>query len=158
MSTVDNEVEYADARLVEGEELRVYHQLDHDPDERREHNLGIGVRVLVDGAWGFAAAPLADAQTPRRVAERALAVARAGAGAGLRVQLPPREPSSGSYATAVARRPVRRRRTPSARPCSTRRWRPCPRRLPSSAHRPASTPSASTATSPTPRARASTST
>ena len=31
MSTVDNDVEYADARLVEGEELRVYHQLDHDP-------------------------------------------------------------------------------------------------------------------------------
>ena len=60
------------------------------------------MRVLRDGAWGFAAAPLADADTPRRVAERALAVARAGAGAGPRVQLPPREPSCGGYATPVA--------------------------------------------------------
>ncbi|MCW2597464.1 MAG: LmbIH, partial [Jatrophihabitans sp.] len=50
MSTVDNRAEYADARLVEGEELRVYHQLGRDPDERREHTIGIGVRVLRDGA------------------------------------------------------------------------------------------------------------
>jgi TldD protein len=101
MSTVDNRAEYADARLVEGEELRVYHQLGRDPDERREHTIGIGVRVLRDGAWGFAAAPLADARTPQSVAERALAVAQAGAGSGRPVTLPPRAPSSGGYATPV---------------------------------------------------------
>jgi TldD protein len=49
LSTLDNRVEYGDARLVEGEELRLYHQLGRDPDERLEHTIGIGVRALVDG-------------------------------------------------------------------------------------------------------------
>src|ERR1700723_1563464 len=79
MSTIDSRVEYGDARLVEAEELRLYHQLDRDPDERLEKSIGIGVRVLVDGSWGFAAAPLSDAGIPARTAERAIAVARAGA-------------------------------------------------------------------------------
>ena len=46
MSTIDNRVDYGDARLVEAEELRLYHQLDRDPDERLEKSIGIGVRVL----------------------------------------------------------------------------------------------------------------
>ena len=82
MSTIDSRVEYGDARLVEAEELRLYHQLDRDPDERLEKSVGIGVRVLVDGSWGFAAAPLSDAAVPARIAERAITVARAGVGAG----------------------------------------------------------------------------
>jgi TldD protein len=101
LSTLDNRVDYADVRLVEGEELRVYHQLGHDPDERVEHTIGIGVRVLCDGAWGFASMPLADAATPAVVARRALAVAKSGVGSGPPVRLPAREPHSGSYATAV---------------------------------------------------------
>jgi hypothetical protein len=56
MSTIDNRAEYGDARLVEAEELRLYHQLGRDPDERLEKSIGIGVRVLVDGSRGFAAA------------------------------------------------------------------------------------------------------
>jgi TldD protein len=49
LSAVDG-VGYADVRLVEGEELRTYHQLGRDPVERVEQTIGIGVRVLVDGA------------------------------------------------------------------------------------------------------------
>lgn len=100
LSTVDR-VEYADVRLVEAEELRAYHQLGRDPDERLEHSLGIGVRVLVDGAWGFASAPLTDAGTPATVAVHAIGVARAGGGSGPRQQMPPGEPHSGRYETAV---------------------------------------------------------
>src|ERR1700734_876968 len=81
MSTIDNRVDYGDARLVEAEELRLYHQLGRDPDERLEKSAGIGVRGLVDGSWGFAAAPLTDDTVPARVAERAIAIARAGVGA-----------------------------------------------------------------------------
>ncbi|HEX3593406.1 MAG TPA: TldD/PmbA family protein [Pseudonocardiaceae bacterium] len=95
-------VEYADVRLVEGEELRAYHQLGQDPDERVEHTAGIGVRVLRDGAWGFASAPLADSGTAASVARRAVSVALAGAGTGPPVRLPAREPHSGSYTTDVA--------------------------------------------------------
>lgn len=100
LSVVDG-CEYADVRLVEGEELRAYHQLGHDPDERVEHTVGVGVRVLCGGAWGFASAPLADTATPAAVARDAVAVARAGAGAGPPARLPAREPHTGGYATAV---------------------------------------------------------
>ena len=46
MSTIDNRAEYGDARLVEAEELRLYHQLGLDPDERLEKSVGIGVREI----------------------------------------------------------------------------------------------------------------
>ena len=123
MSTIDNRVDYGDARLVEAEELRLYHQLDRDPDERLEKSIGIGVRVLVDGSWGFAAAPLSDAEVPARTAERAIAVARAGVGAGPRVAFPPRPAASGRYQTEVGQDPFAVPR-PSATPCSRRRSRP----------------------------------
>ena len=61
--------------------------------------------MLVDGTWGFAAAPLADAAVPARIAERAIAVARAGAGAGPQVTFPPRPPASGRYQTEVGQDP-----------------------------------------------------
>jgi TldD protein len=105
MSTIDNRVQYGDARLVEAEELRLYHQLDRDPDERLERSVGIGVRALVDGSWGFAAAPLSDAGVPARTAERAIAVARAGVGTGPRVAFPPRPAASGRYQTEVGQDP-----------------------------------------------------
>jgi len=105
MSTIDNRVDYGDARLVEAEELRLYHQLGRDPDERLEKSAGIGVRVLVDGSWGFAAAPLTDDTVPARVAERAIAVARAGVGTGPRVTFPARPAVSGRYQTEVGQDP-----------------------------------------------------
>jgi TldD protein len=105
LSTIDNRAEYGDVRLVEAEELRLYHQRDLDPDERLEKSVGIGVRVLVDGSWGFAAAPLTDAAVPARIADRAIAVARAGAGTGPRTVLPRRPPASGRYQTEVGQDP-----------------------------------------------------
>ena len=96
---------FADARLIEAEEARLYTDRNGDLDERTEHNAGIGVRVLVDGAWGFASLPLdgpgaAGATDPRMAAERAVRAARAGAGL-TPVALPPRAPSSGTWAVSV---------------------------------------------------------
>lgn len=105
LGAVAGEVQFADVRLVESEELRLYHRAAADPDERLEHNLGIGVRVLVDGAWGFASRPLADGSDPAAAARRAVAVARAGVGLGAPVRLPPRAGTSGRYATAVQQDP-----------------------------------------------------
>ncbi len=105
LQAVQGEVEFADVRLVECEELRLYHRLAADADERSESNLGIGVRVLVDGAWGFASRPLAGTGDPAQVARRALAVARAGAGVGAPIRLPPRAGSCGQYRTMVGRDP-----------------------------------------------------
>ena len=98
----DPSVEFADARLIEAEELRCYHRRDHDPDERIEHNIGIGVRVLIGGAWGFASRPLGEASDVAHAARQAMTVARAGVGTGAPLRLPPREPSTGRYETAVA--------------------------------------------------------
>jgi len=100
LDTVDGRVEYADARLIECEELRSYAQLGADPDERIEQNIGIGVRVLVDGQWGFAARPLAAHADAATAARSAHASAVALSGSGRRVSLPPREPVSGRYETS----------------------------------------------------------
>ena len=101
LTELTGSVEFADARLIEAEELRVYHRHEGDPDERREHSVGIGVRVLVDGAWGFAARPLSSSGDPATAAHRALAVARAGCGVGTPSRLPSREGVSGRFATYV---------------------------------------------------------
>lgn len=101
LGEVDGHVEFADARLVECEETRLYHSLAADADERIEHNLGIGVRVLVNGAWGFASRPLTTGTDARRAARQALTVARAGAGTENPLSLPPREGTSGSYSTPL---------------------------------------------------------
>ena len=102
LDAVAGDVEFADVRLVECEEMRLYHTMANDPDERREHNLGIGVRVLVDGAWGFASRPLANQADAALAARCAVSVALAGAGLGEPVRLPARTGASGRYETAVA--------------------------------------------------------
>ncbi|HET7326371.1 MAG TPA: TldD/PmbA family protein [Nocardioidaceae bacterium] len=101
MSAIGSEVEYADVRLIEAEELRAYHQLGADPDERQEHSIGVGVRVLRHGAWGFASAPLDESSRMVDVARAALAVATTAAGSGPPVRLAEREPASGRYETTV---------------------------------------------------------
>ncbi len=95
-------VTFAEARLVECEELRQSAALRQSTDRRSEHDLGVAVRVLVHGVWGFAARPLDGEVTPGATARAAVAVAEAAAAAGLdRVALPARGPVSGRYETAV---------------------------------------------------------
>jgi TldD protein len=70
---------YADARLVteESESLTVKNQEMEGID--RAHTVGVGIRVLVNGFWGFAAtARLEDAEVTR-TAELAVSIARAAA-------------------------------------------------------------------------------
>ncbi|GHJ43093.1 peptidase C69 [Catellatospora sp. TT07R-123] len=105
LDTLAGRVQFADARLIECEELRSYAQLGADPDERIEQNIGIGVRVLVDGQWGFAARPLTAVGDAALAARAAHADALAMSGIGRRVDLPAREPSSGRYATEVGQDP-----------------------------------------------------
>lgn len=89
---------YADVRLSETEELRLYAVSGRAPDERVEGSLGLGVRVLIDGVWGFAALPLRDAGDAALAARLAVTNARAAAtGSRERVVLPPRPAECGSY-------------------------------------------------------------
>ena len=101
LAAADGHAEFADVRVIEAEELRLYTQLGADSDERLEHNMGIGVRVLVDGTWGFAARPLQDSRDAATATRQALATARASVGTSAPVHLAPMPAASGRYETAV---------------------------------------------------------
>ena len=96
---------YADARaivrrsqLVSTKNRRV-DQLDDVETE------GIGIRVLVDGAWGFACEPRLDSQAARGAAGRATAFAKAAPGRHERA-LAPVEVVQGEYSTPRDQDPV----------------------------------------------------
>jgi TldD protein len=67
---------------------------------------GFGIRVLVDGAWGFASSHRIDTAEADRVAGHAVRIARASATAlRKRVVLDDRPPANGSYETPVQEDP-----------------------------------------------------
>lgn len=99
-------VDYADVR-VSCEERRVVSVRNREIDELSvSSSAGVGVRVLRNGAWGFAArpepTPASAERAARRAAEIAAAVARAQPD---RVTMAEEEPVRGSYATSVAEDP-----------------------------------------------------
>jgi TldD protein len=96
---------YADARAVVRRAQLVSTRnrtVDRVDDAESE---GIGVRVLVDGAWGFACDRDLDADGARGAAERAAAFARAAPGSHAR-ELAPVEPAEGDYRTPCERDPI----------------------------------------------------
>jgi TldD protein len=95
---------YADARAVVRRSQTVSTkngQVDSVTDAESE---GIGVRVLVGGAWGFACDGRLTAEGAREAASRAAAFARAAA-AGRERALAPAPGRSGTYRTPVERDP-----------------------------------------------------
>ena len=95
---------YADARAVSLRRQYVITkngQLDDASDSESE---GIGVRVLVDGAWGFAGIGRLDDDAARDTALRATEFARAAAGRH-ETSLAPVEAHSGEYRTPLERDP-----------------------------------------------------
>ena len=99
---------YADARAVTRRVQNVSTkngQVESISDGETE---GVGVRVLVDGAWGFACDRRLSAEGAREAARRAAAFARASAGrAGRRrVELAPLPAQDGDYRTPAERDPI----------------------------------------------------
>ncbi len=95
---------YADARAVTLRRQQVVTknlQVDDVSDSESE---GIGVRVLVDGAWGFAGEGRLDETAARDAALRATAFARAAPGRHA-TSLAPLDPQSGDYRTPLERDP-----------------------------------------------------
>jgi TldD protein len=68
---------YADARLVLWKREWISVRDDHVSGVRRSEEYGIGIRVIADGAWGFAAAAAPDAKSAAVLARRAVATAKA---------------------------------------------------------------------------------
>jgi TldD protein len=70
---------YADARFVRQREETVEVKNGTVAALSQERGQGVGIRVLVDGAWGFAATTLTDAASLRETAQMAVRIARASA-------------------------------------------------------------------------------
>ena len=68
---------YADVRIVRRRTEHIRSREDHVISVGAAETYGIGVRVIVDGAWGFAAAARVDGPSAQAAAENAVAIARA---------------------------------------------------------------------------------
>ena len=97
---------YADIRVVRRAEDSITIKTGRVEGVALGETEGFGIRVLVDGAWGFSSSNLLNTVEAAKVAGQAVRIARA-SGRALRVpvQLDDRPPASGSYETPVAEDP-----------------------------------------------------
>ncbi|MEE9215891.1 MAG: TldD/PmbA family protein [Anaerolineales bacterium] len=94
--------QYADARVIENETETLVLQNREMRTLESSKNLGVGVRVLVEGAWGFASSRDLSLDEIDRVTDRAFEIARASALVpGEKVDLGPAITSQGTYETPV---------------------------------------------------------
>src|SRR4051794_847237 len=68
---------YADVRIVRRRTESISTREDHVVSVGANETYGIGVRVIVDGAWGFAAVARVDGASAQEAAVNAVAIARA---------------------------------------------------------------------------------
>ncbi len=105
MDSAASKAEYADARYVstraEGVATRNGELAGLDSSQSE----GIGVRVRVGGAWGFAATRETDRRHAEAALRRALAIARAQPSASKAVPLAPEPPAQGSWESPAERDP-----------------------------------------------------
>ncbi len=71
--------EYADARYVATTEAPVSLSTDGAADTSSRRSVGLGLRVLMDGGWGFAATPYLDPRSIEKTADEAVRIAAASA-------------------------------------------------------------------------------
>ena len=98
---------YADVRVIERETEGLTVKNGQLEAANSNASAGFGVRVLVDGAWGFAGDPRMSEEGARDAALRAVSFARASASrARHRVELAPLPSATGEYAAPLERDPV----------------------------------------------------
>jgi TldD protein len=107
-AALDARATYADARAIVRRAQNVATKNGQVESISDGETAGIGVRVLVDGAWGFACDRRLSDEGAREAAVRAVAFARASAAEGRRrrVELTPLQASKGEYRTPAGRDPV----------------------------------------------------
>jgi TldD protein len=99
--------EYADARALVRREQQVATKNGEIESASDGESEGLGVRVLVDGAWGFAGNPHLTDEGAAEAARRAVEFARASARRSRsRVELAERPAESGEWRTPVERDPI----------------------------------------------------
>jgi TldD protein len=98
--------DYADVRVVRRSEQNAAVKAGQVEGLSLGETEGFGVRVLVDGAWGFASSGRMDGRQADKVAALAVRIAQASARhARNPVRLSPRPPASGRYETPVREDP-----------------------------------------------------
>ncbi|MDF1512814.1 MAG: TldD/PmbA family protein [Anaerolineae bacterium] len=98
--------EYADIRVTQTRQQEVSVRNGFVSSASEIFNAGFGVRVIVDGAWGFASSALLDVDEVERVTTQAVSIARASAlFLRQRVDLGSIETHRGSYRTPVKKDP-----------------------------------------------------
>src|SRR5690349_21737199 len=91
---------YADVRIVRHRRQNLNTEDHRVSNISDSEDVGIGVRVLVDGAWGFAGSGGLTSEEAQRVAAQAVAIARASASAIEKpVQLVPEPPRRFQFRT-----------------------------------------------------------
>ena len=73
------EVSYADVRVIESREREISTKNGKMGSAQAEESLGLGVRVLVNGCWGFASTDDLSPDSLAATAKRAVEIARASA-------------------------------------------------------------------------------
>lgn len=97
---------YADVRVVRRQDERLTVKSGRVEAVGLDETEGFGVRVLVDGAWGFASSSRMEPAEADRIAGLAVRIARASASSlRRRVQLDDRPPAKGRYETPVGEDP-----------------------------------------------------
>jgi TldD protein len=92
--------DYADVRVLQHRMQTIWARNERIHDLRDEESLGLAVRCLRDGSWGFAGASRTDPDTARSTARRAAEMARSSAAsAGRRVFLAPEPPHVATHIT-----------------------------------------------------------
>jgi len=97
---------YADVRIVRTEEERISVKNCLVSELSRNEDMGFGVRVLADGAWGFSSSSVLSEEEVRRVVAEAVEIAKASASLKLRdVTLAPEPPHTAEWTTPIAKDP-----------------------------------------------------
>ena len=101
-------VPYADIRAVREDTESVDVRDDRVEAVSRDSSRGVGIRVLLDGAWGFASTSTLDVAAIRATAALAVDIAKASGHVrgGNRVRLDDTPPVSGTYTTPHLRDPL----------------------------------------------------
>lgn len=96
----------ADVRVEETEGTTIRAARDGETEVRTGREAGFSVRVLIDGAWGFAAGQETEGKGPEEVVARAVTMARAAAGFSARpMDLAPLSPVVDQWATPFEKDP-----------------------------------------------------
>ena len=98
--------DYADIRIARFRDQSIHTREERVQSVSDTESFGFGVRVLVDGTWGFAASPVVAREEVATAARRALAIAKANRAAQRRpVELAPEPAHVDTWRTPIAQNP-----------------------------------------------------